>query len=131
MARIKAEEGEGRAKSEKPMQRTHTQSSRQKGKDTLATEVTTPAKPTPARETGISLKQRLNKQYSFKDDQVVKLFKLLQKSNKLKLPEARRPEDVGKVDDPKYCMYHRMIGHPTQNWYIFKDVLQALLTLKS
>jgi len=58
---------------------------------------------------------------------VVKLFKLLQKSNKLKLPEARRPEDVGKVDDPKYCLYHRMIGHPTQNCYIFKDVLQALI----
>ena len=63
----------------------------------------------------------------FKDDQVVKLFKLLHKSNKLKLHEARRPEDVGKVDDPKYCLYHRMIGHPTQSCYIFKDMLQALI----
>ena len=64
------------------------------------TKATASAKPTPAKEIGISLKQRLNKQYSFKDDQVVKLFRLLHKSNKLKLPEARRPEDVGKVDDP-------------------------------
>jgi len=55
------------------------------------------------------------------------LFKLLQKSNKLKLLEARCPEEVGKIDDPSYCLYHRMLGHPTKNYYIFKDILQALI----
>ena len=58
------------------------------------------------------------------------MFKLQHKSNKLKLPEPRRPEDVGKVDDPKYCMYHRAIGHPTQSCYIFKDTLQALIDVE-
>jgi len=58
---------------------------------------------------------------------VVSLFKLLQKSNRLKLPEIRRPEEVGKTEDPSYCLYHRMLGHPTKNCYIFKDVLQALI----
>ena len=58
---------------------------------------------------------------------MVSLFKLLQKSNKLKLPEIRRPEEVGKSDDPSYCLYHRMLGHPTKNSYVFKDVLQALI----
>jgi len=55
------------------------------------------------------------------------LFKLLHKSNKLKLPEAKRPKEVGKTDDPNYCLYHKMLGHPTKSCYIFKDVLQALI----
>ena len=49
------------------------------------------------------------------------------KSNRLKLPEARRPEEVGKTDNPYYCSFHRMLGHPTKNCYIFKDILQALI----
>src|SRR4051812_4476125 len=32
--------------------------------------------------------------YSFKDDKVEALFKMLSKSNQLKLPEPRNPEDV-------------------------------------
>jgi len=68
-----------------------------------------------------------NKLYSFKDEHVVSLFKLLQKSNRLKLSEIRRPEEVGKTDDPNYYLYHRILGHPTKNCYIFKDVLQALI----
>ena len=52
---------------------------------------------------------------------------MLYKSNKLKLPEAGHPEEAGKKDDPKYCLYHRMLGNPTKSCYIFKDVLQALI----
>jgi len=68
-----------------------------------------------------------NKLYFFKDAHVVSLFKLLQKTNRLKLSEIRRLKEVGKTDDPSYCLYHRMLGHPTKNCYIFKDVLQALI----
>ena len=55
------------------------------------------------------------------------MFKLLNKSNRLKLPEVRRPEEVGKTDNLKYYLYHRMLGHPTKSCYIFKDILQALI----
>ena len=72
---------------------------------------------------------RANKQNSFKDEHVVSLFKLLHKSNKLKMLEARRPKEVGKTDDPSYCLYHRMVGHPTKSYYIFKDILQALIDM--
>jgi len=74
-----------------------------------------------------SSQPRGNKSYSFKDEHVVSLFKLLQKSNRLKLSEIRFPEEVGKTDDPNYCLYHRMLGHPTTNCYIFKDILHALI----
>jgi len=55
------------------------------------------------------------------------LFNLLNKSNRLKLPEVRRLEEVGKTDNPNYCLYHRILGHPTKSYYIFKDILQALI----
>ena len=70
---------------------------------------------------------RANRLYLFKDEHVISMFKLLQKSNKFKFPEARHPEEVGKTDDPNYCLYHRMLGHPIKNCYIFKDVFQALI----
>jgi hypothetical protein len=73
------------------------------------------------------LKEKLSKQYSFKDEHVISLFKLLQKSNKLKLLEAKRPDEVDKVNDPKYCFYHRMLGHPTHYCFVFKDMPQALI----
>jgi len=66
---------------------------------------------------------RANKLYLFKDEHVVSLFKLLQKSNRLKLSKIRLPEEVGKTEDPNYCLYHRMLGYSTKNCYIFKDEL--------
>jgi len=98
-----------------------------KRKDTLATETKSPSKPQPARRGSSSIQPRTNKQYSFEDEYIDSLFKLLNKSNRLKLPEARRPEEVGKTDNPNYCLYHRMLGHPTKSCYIFKDILQALI----
>jgi len=77
----------------------------------------------PARRGKSSNQARANWQHSFKDKQVVSLFKLLQKSNRLKLPGIRRPEEAGNIDDPNYYLYHRMLGHPTKNCYVFKDVL--------
>jgi len=93
----------------------------------LATETKSPVKPQPTRGGGSSSQPRANKQYSFKDEHVDSLFKLLNKSNRLKLPEARRPEEVGKTDNPNYCLYHRMLVHPTKSCYIFKDIFQALI----
>jgi len=74
-----------------------------------------------------SCQARGNKLYSFKDEHVVSLFKLLQKSNKFKLSDIRRPEEVGKSDDLSYYLYHMILRHPTKNYYIFKDVFQALI----
>ena len=53
------------------------------------------------------------KVYSFKDEQVVTIFYLLYKDNKVKLPEVRRPNEVGRTNDANYCLFHRMVHHPT------------------
>ena len=75
------------------------------------------------------------KMYSFKNEQVVTIFHLLHKGNKLKLPEVRLPDEVGHTNDPNYCLFHRMIHHPTSRCFILKNKIQALvdtgvLTLK-
>ena len=93
----------------------------------MATETKSPVKPQPVKGSGSSSQPRASKQYSFKDEHVDWLFKLLNKSNRLKLPEARRPEEVDKTDNPNYYLYHRMLGHPTKSCYVFKDILQVLI----
>jgi len=76
------------------------------------------------------------RQYSFKDKHVVIIFHLLNDDNKLKLPETRRPDEVGRINDPNYCLLHRMVHHPTRRCSVLKDKIQVLiemgvLTLKS
>ena len=63
----------------------------------------------------------LPKQYSFTDKQVVIILHLLQKGNKLKLPEVQRPNEVGRTNDPNYCLFYRMIHHPTHKCFVLKD----------
>jgi len=86
-----------------------------------------PSKPQPARGGNSSSQSRANKQYSFKDEHFDSLFNLLNKSNRLKFTEARRPEEIGKTDNPNYCLYHRMLGHPGKSCFVFKDILQVLI----
>src|SRR3954462_7513164 len=65
--------------------------------------------------------------YSFKDDKVEALFKMLSKGGQLKLPEPRKPDEVGKTDDPRYYLYHRALGHPTKSCWSLKNKLQELV----
>ena len=33
---------------------------------------------------------------------------------------------MGKVDDPNYCKYHRIIGHPIQKNFVFKEQIMKI-----
>src|SRR4051812_12600174 len=72
-------------------------------KETLAADTQQASSSCP---TGGGFIDRSQVKYSFKDDKVEALFKMLSKSGQLKLPDPRNPEDVGKTDDPRYCLYH-------------------------
>ena len=113
------------------------QSSQAKGKETMSVELSgdAPLKPKKSSVNNQEFKFSL-KQYSFKDEQVIIIFYLLQKGIKLKLPEARRPNEVGRTNDPNYCLFHKMVHHPMNKCFVLKDKIQALvnvgvLTLKS
>ena len=109
ITRVRAEEKDSKPRPDKSMRRAPESSSQPRRRDTLATEVKSPPKTQLVRRGMASDQPRGNKSYSFKDDHVVSLFKLLQKCNRLKLPEIKRPEEVEKTEDPNYCLYHRML----------------------
>ena len=66
---------------------------------------------------------------------MVTIFHWFYKGNKLKLPQVRRPNEVGSTNDTNYYLFHRMLHHPTSKCFVLKDKIQALvdarvLTLK-
>ena len=114
------------------------QSSQFKGKETMAVELSGKAPPKQKRSSASNNQEFkfLPRQYSFKDKQVETIFHLLNKGNKIKLPEVRWPEEMGRRNDPSYYLFYRMVHHPTSRYFILKDKIQALadtrvLTFKS
>ncbi|KAL0423644.1 UNVERIFIED_CONTAM: hypothetical protein Sradi_0899200 [Sesamum radiatum] len=66
------------------------------------------------------------KQYPFLDSDVSWIFDGLLNVNLIELPEMKWPEEARKIDDPKYCKYHRLLGHPIHECFIFKDKVMQL-----
>nr|XP_016503175.1 PREDICTED: uncharacterized protein LOC107821263 [Nicotiana tabacum] len=44
------------------------------------------------------------------------------------LPKSKKPEEIGKVSDPKYCKFHRVISHPTEKFFVLKEKIMALVS---
>ncbi|KAA0054592.1 retrotransposon gag protein [Cucumis melo var. makuwa] len=44
----------------------------------------------------------------------------------IQLPECKQPEQAGKVDDPNYCKYHRVISHPVEKCFVLKELILRL-----
>ncbi|KAA0054153.1 ty3-gypsy retrotransposon protein [Cucumis melo var. makuwa] len=44
----------------------------------------------------------------------------------IQLPECKRPKQAGKVDDPNYCKYHRIISHPVEKYFVLKELILRL-----
>ena len=38
----------------------------------------------------------------------------------------KRPEEADQTNDPKYCRYHRLIGHPIEQCFVLKDKIIEL-----
>ena len=74
----------------------------------------------------LTLKEREQKVYPFPNEDVPNIFEQLLQMKLIELLECRRPEDMGKVDDPNYCKYHRIIGHPIQKCFVFKEKIIKL-----
>src|SRR4051812_1606552 len=69
--------------------------------------------------------------YPFNDASVEPLYELLLKSGKIQpLEPPPCPEHIGRTDDPRYCVYHRCVGHPTENCWALKDRLEGLVQAK-
>ncbi|PHT86812.1 Pre-mRNA-splicing factor SLU7 [Capsicum annuum] len=73
-----------------------------------------------------TLKELEAKVYPFLDSDVPMLPDELLVKKIIDLPKLKRPEKINKVNDPKYCKYYRVVGHPTGKFFIFKDKIITL-----
>ncbi|KAL0453819.1 UNVERIFIED_CONTAM: hypothetical protein Slati_1360000 [Sesamum latifolium] len=74
----------------------------------------------------LTLKEMQAKQYPFLNSDVPRIFDDLLESNLIDLPEMKRPEEAERKDDPKYCKYHRLVGHAIQDCFVFKNKVMQL-----
>ena len=73
-----------------------------------------------------SLKEWEQKVYPFLDADMLEMLEQLLKLQLIVLPECKQPKEMGKVDDPNYCKYHRIISHPIQKCFVLKELIMKL-----
>lgn len=54
-------------------------------------------------------------------DVVKKIFKNLHKKLHFQLLDSIMLEEVGRTNDPKYCLYHHSLGHTIEEYITFKN----------
>ena len=54
----------------------------------------------------------------FESNAPEKLDKLLE-TGLIELSHSKHPEEIGNINDPKYCKYHRIINHPIEKCKTF------------
>ncbi|KAA0035943.1 ty3-gypsy retrotransposon protein [Cucumis melo var. makuwa] len=74
----------------------------------------------------LTLKERQEKVYPFSDSDIADMLEQLLDKQLIQLPECKRPEQAGKVDDPNYCKYHRVISHPVEKCFMLKELILRL-----
>ena len=74
----------------------------------------------------LTLKEMEEKTYPFPNADVRGMLEDLLEKNVIKLPECKRPEEMGHTNDPKYCIYHRVVSHPVEKCFVLKDLILRL-----
>ena len=44
----------------------------------------------------------------------------------IKLPECKRPKEMGHTNNPKYCKYRRVVNHPVEKCFVLKYIIIRL-----
>ncbi|KAH0636367.1 hypothetical protein KY289_036282 [Solanum tuberosum] len=76
------------------------------------------------------LREMQEKEYPFLDSDVSDIFDELLELKLIELLEMKRPDEAGKADDPNYCKYHRLVSHPLEKYFVFKDRVMRLVREK-
>lgn len=72
------------------------------------------------------LEERQHKIYHFPYVNMAMMLEKLLKENLMELHEMKLLEEENKVDDPKYCSYHHLLGHAIMNCFVRKDKMMKL-----
>ena len=73
-----------------------------------------------------TLRELEQKTYPFPDSDMAPMLDNLLEKKVIELPECKRPEGMNRVDDPKYCKYHRIVSHPVGKCFILKELIMKL-----
>ncbi|KAL0282755.1 UNVERIFIED_CONTAM: hypothetical protein Sangu_2479200 [Sesamum angustifolium] len=66
------------------------------------------------------------REYPFLDSDVSGISDDLLEANLIDFPEMKLPEEAERKDDSKYYKNHRLVGHATQDCFMFKDKVMQL-----
>ena len=66
------------------------------------------------------------KTYPFPDSDVPGMLEDLLEKEVIKLPECKRPEEMGYTKDPKYSKYHQVVSHTMEKCFVLKDLILRL-----
>ena len=75
----------------------------------------------------LTLKQIQDKEYHFLDSDVPGMLDDLLSINLIMLLKMKQPNEARNIDDPNYCKYHRLVGHPIKKCFVFKDEVMELV----
>ena len=64
--------------------------------------------------------------YPFPDFDVSRMLDDLLEKKIIKLPECKRPEEMGHTNNPKYCKYHQVVCHLVEKCFVLKDIIIRL-----
>jgi len=73
-----------------------------------------------------TLKELQEKKYPFPDSDLLGMWHNLLEKGIIELPSSKRPEELGRTNDPKYCRYHRVISHPLEKCITLKERIMQL-----
>uniref|UniRef100_A0A2N9FUH3 Retrotransposon gag protein n=1 Tax=Fagus sylvatica TaxID=28930 RepID=A0A2N9FUH3_FAGSY len=74
----------------------------------------------------LTLKEMEEKTYPFPNSDVPGMLEDLLEKEVIKLPKCKRPEEMGRTNDPKYCKYHRVVSHTVEKCFVLKDLILRL-----
>ncbi|GAA0138807.1 hypothetical protein LIER_00481 [Lithospermum erythrorhizon] len=69
----------------------------------------------------LTLKEMQAKKYPFFESDIPGMFEELLKENLIELLEPNCPEEANRSIEPNYYKYHRVLGHPIEKCFVFKE----------
>ncbi|KAM2657977.1 hypothetical protein EV1_013288 [Malus domestica] len=73
-----------------------------------------------------TLRELEQKAYPFPDSDMDAMLDDLLEKKVIELPECKRPEEMNRINDSKYCKYHRIVSHLVGKCFVLKELLMKL-----
>ncbi|KAB2632370.1 hypothetical protein D8674_028617 [Pyrus ussuriensis x Pyrus communis] len=73
-----------------------------------------------------TLRELEQKTYPFSDSDVAAMLDDLLEKKVFELPECKRSKEMNRVNDPRYCRYHRIVSHPIGKCFVLKKLIIKL-----